>query len=405
MKTKKLLATIMICATALMGTGSVGAIDVSNPSDIVVVANNDSFCEVFGNGISAYESNNVGNVATYSYKINFTESDVGRAELKFNLLIGGESYPVEVDGKVFKVPLSEDVLIKGNLYGQTIIHGEEFQVDVGITKLESQDTLSAGVAFTTADYDTNPDAQQILFYFGTPCMTEELWQEYQDQRTKNNVESTKAESDAQAARVSSVGTKYGNFISDNNFSDSGRGQKLVVKLDERGPSILCGLYSYNDSIKASDFKVGTFLEAPVSAFQIGLRKDSGIATISSMTGVKGADRYTSDLGDFWGAAFYDIIGHFGVPTGALSELLGNVGGDVEAVDDGADSYVHVDIAPGDYVDFDDVPFTLEFNIMTNGRNTGVLNAYSYLTYQAELMEASIPIRTKTATLAGIDVGP
>lgn len=169
-----------VLAGTMLGLAGGTPSDTSASTEIVVLGNDGAFQQLLGTA----EPGAPAGTATYTYEMDFTDAEIGTAKVEFDLYVGGQHYPMEVEGRVHKTPLSKDTFIQGDLHGQTTIKGEEYLVDVGLRKLQSQDALNLGVNLTTADYDTNPDAQQILFYFGAPVMTEELWEEYQSLRDK-----------------------------------------------------------------------------------------------------------------------------------------------------------------------------------------------------------------------------
>lgn len=169
-----------VLAGTMLGLAGEAPSDTSAPAEIVVLGNDSAFQQLLGTA----EPGAPAGTATYTYEIDFTDAETGTAKVEFDLFVGGEHYPMEVEGRVHKTQLSKDIFIQGDLHGQTTINGEAYLVDVGLRKLQSQDALNLGVNLTTADYNTNPNAQQILFYFGAPVMTEELWEEYQSLRDK-----------------------------------------------------------------------------------------------------------------------------------------------------------------------------------------------------------------------------
>lgn len=245
-------------------------------------------------------------------------------------------------------------------------------------------------------------------------MNESVWQEYQAYRqiSTDVSQDDSANLPASTRSIINAGTGYGSLIqsgsSGGSFTGSGTGQKLQVKVESGTPEVICALNSYTTSFSQSDFVSGDFLYADVAAFQIGLQKTSGQVFIGSMHGVGTTSTTTqeSDIGGFFEAMISDIAGYFGIPTSTLFYILNGTSGSLETQYDGEHSYMHVEFGYDQSVNFDSSSaFPFGFYITTNGRNTGNVSAYSYLTYGVYMYNAYFPVRTTTARVSDISVGP
>lgn len=152
---KRSLAGLLSCFM-LFGVNAAAVETVATElSPITVVAGPEDLQSIFeSNEIMPLQDDSV----AYTYNIDMYDDIHGTATLDFDLNIQSQTYPVQVNGNVEKIELPSYTLLIGRLTGNKIINGIDYVIDVGLTKLDEEDAISAGVAITSADYLTNEDA-------------------------------------------------------------------------------------------------------------------------------------------------------------------------------------------------------------------------------------------------------
>ena len=100
----------------------------------------------------------------YSYNIQIAPGqNSGEATVYFTMDISGNTYPITATGKVRVHEISSDyTLIRGFLSSGITIDGKAYLVDVGLSKLAQQDTISAGITITPEDFGRDEHAEQMI---------------------------------------------------------------------------------------------------------------------------------------------------------------------------------------------------------------------------------------------------
>ena len=431
MKIVKRITSYVLSISMALGILAVPsfAVNLSNNdlSQVNCVMGTKGFNEIFESNNESYtsfsytdsldENEEVTNVnATYSYSITNVDDSNAYVDLSFTLISHNGTNSVELSGNVPKLELETMTLIKGFLTGNTTINGIDFIVDVGFTAVEGGTDASFGVSLTEANYTENNNATATMFCFGTPVLVGNVLDEYT--AYKENINSNNADNQPviqtsnnvsrSASDFSLFGSAYGDTIPVNNYTDDGTGQRLVVAVDDQTPRIACSLKSYTSYFHQSEFSYGTFIAAYVNAYQIGLRRVSGNAFISNTSGVSNLPSGTSQSYNLYSSLFAnissDILSYFGIPASTLSSIFRYKSGEIKIRDDADHYYVHVSL-DGQDVSFDNTPVPLDFYLVTNGYNSGVFDAYTYLTYEVDTMESALIVRTTTATVDNIPISP
>lgn len=170
---------------------------------------------------------------------------------------------------------------------------------------------------------------------------------------------------------------------------------------------MCALYSYTDSFSQSDFGTGTFLEAYITSYTIGLECDSGDAYVNAVGGIRSeSHKEEHNLANLFTKVISDVCSVFQIPVSTVLALFEGVAGGVDVTYDMYDTSMTVDLGINERVSFDNAPAPLDFGIYANGKDgplSGVFTAYSEMTYGIDMMEAFFEVRTKMATVSNISV--
>ena len=343
----------------------------------------------------------------YSYNIQIAPGqNSGEATVYFTMDISGNTYPITATGKVRVHEISSDyTLIRGFLSSGITIDGKAYLVDVGLSKLAQQDTISAGITITPEDFGRDEHAEQIFFSFGTSVMTDDFVSQYLEYVSDCQNEASGIVSAAASSGLTFVNSARGSFKSTAIFSGSGTASSIEVYRDSMKQEIPSSSSSsqpmrMNDiPIDADDFDGAQFISAGVQNYRIGLKRVGSDTSIASMEGTTVLNENQGDT-DVLGTlleGFISVLGNYGLPITTLMSLMNKARGEVNYSYDGANSYVDVTVDTlGLNFDSANNYFPVGFNILTNGL-TGTYTANARLTYYVDAWEGVFLIYTTDAT--------
>ncbi len=337
----------------------------------------------------------------YSYNIQIAPGqDLGEATVCFTMDISGNTYPITATGKVCVHEISSDyTLIRGFLRSGLTVGDKAYLVDVGLSKLAQQDTISAGITITPEDFSRDEYAKQIFFSFGTSVMNDDFVSQYLEYVSNYQNESSDIMPSAASSSLTFVNSARGSFKSTAIFSGSGTASSIDVYRDFSNKRFIARLGSYVKNIDADDFDGAQFISAGVQNYRIGLKRVGSDTSIASMEGTAILNENqgdTSILGTLL-EGFISVLGNYGIPITTLINLMNEARGEVNYSDDGANSYVDVTVNTLG-LNFDNANnyFPVGFNILTNGL-TGTYTANARLTYYVDAWEGVFLIYTKDVT--------
>ena len=337
----------------------------------------------------------------YSYNIQIAPGqNSGEATVYFTMDISGNTYPITATGKVRVHEISSDyTLIRGFLSSGITIDGKAYLVDVGLSKLAQQDTISAGITITPEDFGRDEHAEQIFFSFGTSVMTDDFVSQYLEYVSDCQNEASGIVSAAASSGLTFVNSARGSFKSTAIFSGSGTASSIEVYRDSSNKRFIARLGSFVKNIDADDFDVAKFISAGVQNDRIGLKRMASDTSIASMEGTTVLNENQGDT-DVLGTlleGFISVLGNYGLPITTLMSLMNKARGEVNYSYDGANSYVDVTVDTlGLNFDSANNYFPVGFNILTNGL-TGTYTANARLTYYVDAWVWVFLIYTTDAT--------
>ena len=365
----------------------------------------------------------------YSYNIQIAPGqNSGEATVYFTMDISGNTYPITATGKVRVHEISSDyTLIRGFLSSGITIDGKAYLVDVGLSKLAQQDTISAGITITPEDFGRDEHAEQIFFSFGTSVMTDDFVSQYLEYVSDCQNEASGIVSAAASSGLTFVNSARGSFKSTAIFSGSGTASSIEVYRDSSNKRFIARLGSFVKNIDADDFEKmlfsqaasiqhsskqsstprpmnphfdgAQFISAGVQNYRIGLKRVGSDTSIASMEGTTVLNENQGDT-DVLGTlleGFISVLGNYGLPITTLMSLMNKARGEVNYSYDGANSYVDVTVDTlGLNFDSANNYFPVGFNILTNGL-TGTYTANARLTYYVDAWEGVFLIYTTDAT--------
>ena len=182
----------------------------------------------------------------YSYNIQIAPGqNSGEATVYFTMDISGNTYPITATGKVRVHEISSDyTLIRGFLSSGITIDGKAYLVDVGLSKLAQQDTISAGITITPEDFGRDEHAEQIFFSFGTSVMTDDFVSQYLEYVSDCQNEASGIVSAAASSGLTFVNSARGSFKSTAIFSGSGTASSIEVYRDSSNKRFIARLGSF-----------------------------------------------------------------------------------------------------------------------------------------------------------------
>ena len=337
----------------------------------------------------------------YSYNIQIAPGqNSGEATVYFTMDISGNTYPITATGKVRVHEISSDyTLIRGFLSSGITIDGKAYLVDVGLSKLAQQDTISAGITITPEDFGRDEHAEQIFFSFGTSVMTDDFVSQYLEYVSDCQNEASGIVSAAASSGLTFVNSARGSFKSTAIFSGSGTASSIEVYRDSSNKRFIARLGSFVKNIDADDSDGAQFISAGVQNYRIGLKRVGSDTSIASMEGTTVLNENQGDT-DVLGTlleGFISVLGNYGLPITTLMSLMNKARGEVNYSYDGANSYVDVTVDTlGLNFDSANNYFPVGFNILTNGL-TGTYTANARLTYYVDAWEGVFLIYTTDAT--------
>ena len=290
-------------------------------------------------------------------------------------------------------------MIRGFLSSGITIDGKAYLVDVGLSKLAQQDTISAGITITPEDFGRDEHAEQIFFSFGTSVMTDDFVSQYLEYVSDCQNEASGIVSAAASSGLTFVNSARGSFKSTAIFSGSGTASSIEVYRDSSNKRFIARLGSFVKNIDADDFDGAQFISAGVQNYRIGLKRMGSDTSIASMEGTTVLNENQGDT-DVLGTlleGFISVLGNYGLPITTLMSLMNKARGEVNYSYDGANSYVDVTVDTlGLNFDSANNYFPVGFNILTNGL-TGTYTANARLTYYVDAWEGVFLIYTTDAT--------
>ena len=391
----------MFAADGLSCSGSV------NDSTVNLLSNLQEVEDAFGispaseTTVSDDSGTQIWGTTDYSYNIQIAPGqNSGEATVYFTMDISGNTYPITATGKVRVHEISSDyTLIRGFLSSGITIDGKAYLVDVGLSKLAQQDTISAGITITPEDFGRDEHAEQIFFSFGTSVMTDDFVSQYLEYVSDCQNEASGIVSAAASSGLTFVNSARGSFKSTAIFSGSGTASSIEVYRDSSNKRFIARLGSFVKNIDADDFDGAQFISAGVQNYRIGLKRVGSDTSIASMEGTTVLNENQGDT-DVLGTlleGFISVLGNYGLPITTLMSLMNKARGEVNYSYDGANSYVDVTVDTlGLNFDSANNYFPVGFNILTNGL-TGTYTANARLTYYVDAWEGVFLIYTTDAT--------
>ncbi len=351
-------------------------------------------------------------VTTYEYKIRIPkDSSSGTADVTFTMDVSGNLYRIFTTGDIYVLEINEEyTLLQGVLQGEININDKDYVVKIGLQKLASCNSISAGVALTPSDFDTNENANQLFFCFGTSVMTEDFIPAYLAY-IGDSGEGTLGETAADIVPYSAldyVTTNVGTFQYNHFFNGSGNASILIVHRDSANKRIYLRLGSYANNIRASQFPQHHFISAGVSKISLGIERVGVDTSISSIEGVRGI-MTGNNKGDKSGVLDVILEGIikiveqvYGLDVSLLKEIF-RMSGHASYFVEGDCSEFTVSFGDSSK-NFDDQAtyIPVGFNIVTNGQ-TGYYQAYSTMEYLINTATSLLPIQTKPITTAIIKI--
>ena len=122
--------------------------------------------------------------ATYNYTLSILEDNPNKSNAKFNanLIINSNIVPINVTGILSAYHLSNGTTLwHGPLKGTTTINNNDYIVNVGFTKFESNDTISASISIQSNNEKNIIDP--ILFSIGEDMISSEILSELRNQKS------------------------------------------------------------------------------------------------------------------------------------------------------------------------------------------------------------------------------
>ncbi len=354
----------------------------------------------------------------YSYQLTYYDDDEAHVgvDASFTISSGGEDHSFFASGIVDRAVLNDSItLIKGPLYGSFSANGIDYDFTAGFTKVEQGDAISIGLVLTSADY-----ACQQLYSFGTPIMTEDVQSALAAYRAKlageSAVEGAPVHEDtASPYAVNSLNYVfsnygYGAFTPPKGCTVSGNGCRVNGFKEDAQDRIMVTLESYCRRFDSSKFPSGTFIDAYVDSYTIGLRRTGDacyIATMEEPALLDGSgSTTTSEQLNVIFAAAGSLLGKLPSPYNTGASLIINI---LKAVNKpasvslsvlGNHSFVRVQTALGSELDFDSASIPVVFQLARPSGNTPMVFAgegYGKITYLADLVQAAFYIPTEEAS--------
>lgn len=346
--------------------------------------------------------------------------DYGDMSMDISFVIDGNSYTIHPTGDVAKYVLDENYsLLKGSLSDDITISGKQYDASISTNQLVGSPTLNAGIVLTPDDFDTNDNALQIMFHFGTPIMETDAKDAYlsflgqaDDQSGDDDTISASENISATVQPQSTVGklTVVGQATGKlkptraGGYHGSGTGSKLYVyKGPGKNKRIHLVIVSYTKNIRANDFSVDRPLRVGISSARVRLTRSGQNTSISSVDDFSQSYNkkyfsklYNSELGPF----IKDILGLLNIPVNTISSILSGSGGRLTVKQAGKDSYVFVKMSnPNINMNKKAKGLAASFNIQADNNLTGKYSAIGRLTYLVETYYATFTIKTTSATVS------
>lgn len=359
-------------------------------TDINYIINEDKFNELFNSklGLTAQsEKENIGGEVEYSYSMVPVDSNRNKFNtiLEFTLKIDGEQYPIHVSGVSSETVINPTLSVfLGNLVGNTAINEHPCSVTVGFLKAIDNNTINAGVTIIPAE--ANDLSEVVRFNFGGIVIPAEAVESKPTEMfDKSSDVSKRAGSDQYLLRAS----RNAGFSSYEGYAPSGYAQTVKLAYNEYKARAVVGLTTYTDSITKSfngHLPSGSYASTTVGSATIGLvRNKDEAGSISSIDqwsdgGVKTGK--TKGFANYLASLAMDVFGISSTLTAPFVDAIMDAasGFSGTATHTGAHSYISFENNPFNRVEFDDVPLSVRFNLMSNNSGTTKFYAYSDVSY-------------------------
>ena len=396
---KKILAFVL--SLAMVTSLSVPAFAVENmpamstggaTDNSIDMITSSAFDEVFGAGNASRSVSDEATIDEISYTYTFEPQEnnptLADVSLSFTMIVGNQSYPINVSGTVDAYLLSSgDTLWEGLISGTTEIGTTPYKVLAGFSKLSSNTNIQVSVTLQAVNESDAIDP--VVFTFGDEVITMQIHQELVGGTTKVSTESLSEDFIEASAVAASAGTfTYLNYdfeYFDSALDISGYAQRSRGYFNADTNQFAVTLKSYGNNIE-NYFSLTGFASATIKEFTIELIRDSDYTT-GSYSWIAGTENYDFDVGNYGSGAvliqplFEDIMGLLGVPTSTITAIFDGLKGSVEENFHTSDTSVTVSFGLLHGADFDDsgagVPIV--FQLTRNQNNYTGNSSYTFVT--------------------------
>ena len=322
--------------------------------------------------------------AIYNYTLSILEDNPNKSNAKFNanLIINSNIVPINVTGILSAYHLSNGTTLwHGPLKGTTTINNNDYIVNVGFTKFDSNDTISASISIQSNNEKNIIDP--ILFSIGEDMISSEILSELRNQKsatTTNDIPSASRSSD----ELEYLTYKYANFARDN---FSGIGQRARSYFSSQTNRFAVTYRSYCDNVDRNfqnNISISYYSDpTEISEFSISLQR--GALTTEGASYIVGTESNDFSINNYGTVAailplFEDALGLLSVPTSTISALLGNLDGTVERTLFTDAASVSVAFGITDSANFDNLEegIPIIFQLARSNQNTGS-SSYTFAT--------------------------
>ena len=303
-------------------------------------------------------------VEKLEYRYSFKQDRGSVLSAKVNMIIDMQvldvDYQIEAEGEVSGEKLSSGkVLWIGPLTGDISIHGAEYLVLVGFTKLNDNVQVSVTIQAKEGCEEIEP----VMFSFGDAVITESIYQELVDKSetvsSETNVSRNRAASTFAMDRVEITDGKYKfeQLASKSaKFSSSlisGNGQTMYGYYSKETNRLAISLKTYCSNVQkyyAEHGSAGTEIHSMKYSLKRGSGANMYIAGVESFDfNVAKFGQHTLIMG-FFADAF--TLLNWSVPTATLTEVLSRVGGYITKNHETNHTTIEVKFGSFDHANFD-----------------------------------------------------
>jgi len=354
----------------------------------------------------------------YKYQITYDKKDMSNVEMDLEIYLqqDDQNLVLHANGKVDRIKLNEDtVLIRGPIYGKFSWGNIDYDLSVGIKKIEGCDDISIGLCITSID-----EKYQVCYGMGTTVMTKEIdkmLDEYKNSQEKRISSVLPEPSSNESSEVELMNNpnyvfynyQCGSFIRDMFMPENTTtATSNRVFVDNDNKRIMVCIKTFGNTLTQADFPDYYFNGASVGAFQVGLQRTNYSGYIAGMEEVNlsFSSGSNADLGYVFDSAS-TLLGllpyPYGVGASLVTSLLSGIDSTTTFQSTGYTDHnkIHCSISSNDTLVLDDASLPVVFQIADS--NTSIVNfqgnAYIDVTYLIDLQEYDFYLRTTRANVA------